>query len=213
MSLYRAHQAGEHVHDGILQILWTYHERVRQKGNTLGSLLPYKQKVVVPETKGDHSIFKSSSDKATSRRRHVETKLRHYAGLGFGLWSCSTTTNSAPRDDDGEAWYSVPEYIYQRHCIRSDQSINITFEEADQDEEHAPESEGSGEDSQTEGQAIGESGSEPEYDESGSDEDEVGASDESGNYLQGEIGSSTTFLLGARSRFDRAIRFNNRLIQ
>ena len=77
---------------------------------------------------------------------------------------------------------TLPEYIYQRHCIRSDQPINITFEEADQDEEHAPESEGSGEDSQTEGQAIGESGSEPEYDESSDeDEDEVGASDESGN--------------------------------
>ena len=58
---------------------------------------------------------------------------------------------------------TLPEYIYQRHCIRSDQSINITFEEADQDEEHAPESEGSGEDSQTKEQAIGESGSEPEY--------------------------------------------------
>ena len=102
---------------------------------------------------------------------------------------------------------TLPEYIYQRHCIRSDQPINITFEEADQDEEHAQKSEGPGEDSQTEEQAIWESGSEPEYDES-SDEDEVGASDESGNYLQGEIGSSTTFLLGARSRFGRAIRFN-----
>ena len=45
--------------------------------------------------------------KATSRRRHVETKLRHYAGLAFGLWSCSTTSNSAPRDDDGKAWYST----------------------------------------------------------------------------------------------------------
>lgn len=56
------------------------------------------------------------------------------------------------------------------------------------------------------------SGSEPEYDES-SDEDDIGASDEGGNYLQGEIGSSITFLLGARSRFGRAIRFNNRLIQ
>ena len=41
-------------------------------------------------------LFKSSLDKATSRRRRVETKLRHYAGLGFGLWSCSTTAKSAP---------------------------------------------------------------------------------------------------------------------
>ena len=28
--------------------------------------------------------------------------------------------------------------------------------------------------------------------------------------LQGEIGSAANFLLGARSRFDRVIRFNNR---
>ena len=41
-------------------------------------------------------LFKSSFDEATSRRRQVETKLRHYAGLGFGLWSCSTTAKSAP---------------------------------------------------------------------------------------------------------------------
>ena len=79
-------------------------------------------------------------------------------------------------------------------------AIKITFEEADQDEEHAQESEGAGEDSQTEEQTIGESGSEPEYDES-SDEADEGASDESGNYFQGEMGSSTTSLLGARSRF------------
>ena len=30
--------------------------------------------------------------------------------------------------------------------------------------------------------------------------------------LQGEIGSSATFLLGARTRFRRVIRFNNRLV-
>ena len=54
-------------------------------------------------------------------------------------------------------------------------------------------------------------GDEPECDES-SDEDDVGASNKNGNYLQGEIRSSTTFLLGARSRFGGAIRFNNCLI-
>lgn len=107
---------------------------------------------------------------------------------------------------------TLPEYIYQRHCIRSDQPINIKLEEADQDEEDGQESEGPGEDSQTEEQVIEESGSEPEYDGS-SDEDDKGASDESGNYLQGEIGSFTTFLLGTRSRFGSTIRFNNRLIQ
>ena len=30
-------------------------------------------------------LFKSSFDEATSRRQQVETKLRHYTGLGFGL--------------------------------------------------------------------------------------------------------------------------------
>ena len=38
--------------------------------------------------------------------------------------------------------------------------------------------------------------------------------DEDGNggdsFLQGEIGSSATFLFGARSRFGRVIHFNNR---
>ena len=91
-------------------------------------------------------------------------------------------------------------------------AINITFEEADQDEEHSQESEGLGEESQTEKQAIGKSGREPEYDES-SDEADVVVSDESENYFQGEIRSSTTFFLGARSRFGRPIRVNNRLIQ
>ena len=105
---------------------------------------------------------------------------------------------------------TLPEYIYQRHCIRSDQPINITLEEADQDEEHAQESEGPEEDSQTGEQAIGESGGEPGYDES-SNETDVGASDESGNSFQGEIGSTTTFLLCARSRFGRAVPFNDRL--
>ena len=85
------------------------------------------------------------------------------------------------------------------------------MEEAGQDEEHAQESEGPEEDSQTKEQAIAESGGEPEYDES-SDETDVGTSDESGNSFQGEIGNTTTFLLGARSRFGRAVRFNNRLI-
>ena len=41
-------------------------------------------------------LFKSSFDEANSRRRQVETKLRHYARLGFGLWSCSATAKNAP---------------------------------------------------------------------------------------------------------------------
>ena len=47
--------------------------------------------------------------------------------------------------------------------------------------------------------------------DSSSDEE---IADEDGNggdlLLQGEIGSSATFLFGARSRFGRVVRFNNR---
>ena len=53
-----------------------------------------------------------------------------------------------------------------------------------------------------------EGGGEAEYDESNNETD-VGTSDESGNSFQGEIGSTTTFLLGTRSRFGRAVLFNN----
>ena len=50
------------------------------------------------------------------------------------------------------------------------------------------------------------------YFDSSSDEE---VADEDGNegdsLLQGEIGSSATFLFGVRSRFGRVVRFNNRL--
>ena len=36
--------------------------------------------------------------------------------------------------------------------------------------------------------------------------------EEDSTLLQGEIGSSATFLIGARTRYGRAIRFNNRLL-
>ena len=49
-----------------------------------------------------------------------------------------------------------------------------------------------------------------EYDES-SDEEVEDRPDDS-TLLQGEIGSSATFLLGARTRFGRVVRFNNRLL-
>ena len=89
--------------------------------------------------------------------------------------------------------------------------MNVTFQEPNGDDHYAQQAGRTGEEARTEEQAIDEDRDEPEYDES-SDEDDEGVSDESGNYLQGEIGSATNFLLGVRSRFGRAIRFNNRLI-
>jgi len=49
-----------------------------------------------------------------------------------------------------------------------------------------------------------------EYDESSDEEFEDRPDDFT--LLQGEIGSSATFLLGARTRFGRVVRFNNRLL-
>ena len=52
----------------------------------------------------------------------------------------------------------------------------------------------------------------PQGPQSSSDEKIEETADESEPMLQGEIGSSANFLLGARSRFGRVIRFNNRLL-
>ena len=130
---------------------------------------------MVPETRGDHSIFKRSFDKATSRRRHVKTKLQHHAGWALA-YGAAVQQRTVRQETTMAKHGTLHEYIYQRHCIKSDQPINITLEEADQDEKHAQESEGPEEDSQTGEQAIRESGSELEYDES-SNETDVGASD------------------------------------
>ena len=51
---------------------------------------------------------------------------------------------------------------------------------------------------------------EDEFDESSDEEDDDDP--EVSTLVQGEIGSSATFLLGARTRFGRAVRFNNRLL-
>jgi len=45
-----------------------------------------------------------------------------------------------------------------------------------------------------------------------SSDEEVDHGHEGSPLVQGEIGSSATFLLGARTRYGRAIRFNNRLL-
>jgi len=45
-----------------------------------------------------------------------------------------------------------------------------------------------------------------------SSDEEVDHGHEGSTLVQGEIGSSATFLLGARTRYGRAIRFNNRLL-
>ena len=46
---------------------------------------------------------------------------------------------------------TLPEYIYQRHCISAERPINVSFEEPEEEEEEA---------------RIDESGDETEYDQS-----------------------------------------------
>ena len=51
-----------------------------------------------------------------------------------------------------------------------------------------------------------------EFDESSDEEVEVSADDNNSQGQQDELGTSTNFLFGARSRYGRAVRFNNRLL-
>ena len=51
---------------------------------------------------------------------------------------------------------TLPEYIYQRHCISAERPINVSFEEPEEKEEEEEEEEA----------RIDESGDETEYDQS-----------------------------------------------
>ena len=103
---------------------------------------------------------------------------------------------------------TLPEYMYQRQCITSDRPINIIFEK-----EIRSINESVAENTAEMSEDINEQElselEDPEYDES-SDESESSESDF--QECQAEIGSSTTFLLGIKSRFGRAVRFNNRFL-
>ena len=93
---------------------------------------------------------------------------------------------------------TLPKFMYQRHCEISENPVSIAF-----DVGNAP---GPTDDAREEL----EEDQEDIFDES-SDE-EVDHGHEGSTLVQGEIGSSATFLLGARTRYGRAIRFNNRLL-
>ena len=51
---------------------------------------------------------------------------------------------------------TLPEYVYQRHCISAERPINVSFEEPEEEEEEEEEEEA----------RIDESGDETEYDQS-----------------------------------------------
>lgn len=99
---------------------------------------------------------------------------------------------------------TLPEFMYQRRCVISDKPVALTSLPSGQITEesmlvHLNEE-------------VNDEEITDEFDPN-SDEEVEGEEAVGGDSLfQGEIGSSATFLLGARSRFGRAVRFNNRFL-
>ena len=90
---------------------------------------------------------------------------------------------------------TLPEFLYQRSCVLSDKPVALTTLPSGQIREEVNDEE------------IAD-----EFDPSSDEEVEGGQTDGGDSLFQGEIGSSATFLLGARSLFGRVVRFNNRLL-
>ena len=84
---------------------------------------------------------------------------------------------------------TLPEFMYQRQCNISENSVSIAFDERVNRVEDAKENNSE------------EDESDAEFDESSDEDVEDHSREES--LLQGEIGSSATFLLGAKTRFGR----------
>ena len=101
---------------------------------------------------------------------------------------------------------TLPEYLYKRHLEVGDK-VNLNFG-ADEDEgphEYLNER-------QVSEIASVSSEGQKEFDESSDEEVEVSADDNNSQGQQDELGASTNFLFGARSRYGRAVRCNNRLL-
>ena len=90
---------------------------------------------------------------------------------------------------------TLPEFMYQRQCEIFENPVSIAFDVQSDDTS----------DDAAVNQLEEEEGD--IFDESSDEEVE-----EDSTLLQGEIGSSATFLIGARTRYGRAVRFNNRLL-
>ena len=99
---------------------------------------------------------------------------------------------------------TLPEFMYQRRCLISDKPVALSPLPSGQIREdgvlvHLNEEENDDE-------------IEDEFDPNSDEEVEGEEADGGDSLFQGEIGSSATFLLGVRSRFGRAVRFNNRFL-
>ena len=105
--------------------------------------------------------------------------------------------------------FILPEFMYQWECVALDNPVTITSAQ------HAGAKATETVDDQIAEDDTADEELVDEFDPS-SDEEIEETTDESAlvlqGTLQGEIGSAANFLLGARSRFGRVIRFNNRLL-
>ena len=104
---------------------------------------------------------------------------------------------------------TLPEYLYQRHLEVGDK-VNLKFGVDEDEEPHEDLNE-----HEVREEASVSSEGQQEFDESSDEEVEVSADDNNSQGQQDELGASTNFLFGARSRYvryGRAVRFNNRLL-
>ncbi len=96
---------------------------------------------------------------------------------------------------------TLPEFMYQRHCVMLDQPITFVSGDPEQDMDN----------NTTETTDVADNDSEiiDEFDPSS---DEEIFSDDISDVSIGEVGRNLNFLFGARSRFGRATRVSNRLL-
>ena len=99
---------------------------------------------------------------------------------------------------------TLPEHLYQHHLEVGDK-VNLDFEVGEDEDEDFNEHEAK--------RACVSDEDQQEFDESSDEEVDVITDDKFHSQgQQDELGTSTNFLFGTRSRYGRAVRFNNRLL-
>ena len=97
---------------------------------------------------------------------------------------------------------TLPEYLYQRHLEVGDKvNLNLEVGEDEDLNEHETSEEASVSDKDHQ-----------EFDESSDKEVDVISDNDHSQSQHNELGTSTNSLFGTRSRYGRAVRFNNRLL-
>ena len=109
------YQAGNLAYAGILSIIWPNDERVHQKNNKLGSLLPHQQEVMVSKARGDSVPLTSTSNSTLACCKNEMPQadcdlMRNWVssyGAAVRQQTVREETTMAKHDN-------LPESIYQR---------------------------------------------------------------------------------------------------